>query len=253
MDYEEFVTIVVKALGEDRDTAERAIRATLSTVGERLGADESLQLVSQLPAELGPWLYTAGGPQSFDAEEFVRRVGDHEQVDPASAERHAVAVLIALARAISDDEYADLVARLSKDYAPLLPKGREVGAPSVDAFLANVAERAGVDVVRARHITEAFLETLAERIAPGDVDDLTSRLPIPLHRALKRGKANANDATRRMPADEFVRRMAQRLSFGSQQARDYARAGFAALRKAVGDEFFDVTVQLPGEYRPLLH
>jgi hypothetical protein len=35
-------------------------------------------------------------------------------------------------------------------------------------------------------------------------------------------------------------------------ASEHARAVFAALREAVGDEFFDVTVQLPPDYAVLL-
>src|SRR5690242_20412319 len=120
MDYKDFVDIVAGAIGGDPGTAERAVRATLQTLGERIGADESRRLVCELSPELGPWLHTAEGPRAFDAEEFVRRVAGRERVDAATAERHVRAVLIALSRAVSDDEYRHLRGRLSKDYAPLL-------------------------------------------------------------------------------------------------------------------------------------
>jgi uncharacterized protein (DUF2267 family) len=253
MDYDEYITIVHKAVGESREAAERATRATLGAMGERLGADESLQLVSQLPPELGPLLYTAGGSRSFDAERFIRRVAEREQVDAATAERHAEAVLIALARAVSDDEYAHLVSRLSRDYASLLPKGRNVGTVSYHAFLASVAVGAGVDVAEARRISEACLETLAERVAAGDVDDLMSRLPVRLHAVLKRGRASADAATRTMSAEDFVHRVAQRAGVPAEQAAEDIRAVLATVRKTVTEEeFLDVAVQLPGEYRLLL-
>jgi uncharacterized protein (DUF2267 family) len=253
MTYDEFVATVSKALGTDPDAAEEAIGATLRTLAERLGADESLVWVSQLPPELGPWLYTTGGPRSFDAEEFVRRVAGREQVDPETAERHAAAVLAALARAVGDTEYRHLVARLSRDYTPLLPKGPDAGAVPLSEFLAGVAERAGAgEHAEVRRSTEAVLETLAERIAPGDVDDLIGRLPVALHGALKRGRASGSAATRRMKVDEFLRRVAQRAGLPPDRTREYARAVLVTLRRLVPEEYFDISVQLPAEYGPLL-
>jgi uncharacterized protein (DUF2267 family) len=253
MDYKDFVEFVTRAIGGDADTAERATHAVLQTLGERFGADESRQLVTELPAELGPWLHTGGPPEGFDAEEFVRRVAEREGTDPAAAERHVRAVLMALSRTMSDDEYRDLKGRLSKDYAPLLPKGADVGAVPVEVFLGQVGDRAGVDGPTAQRAAEAVLVTLAERIAAGEVDDLLSRLPVALHAPLKRGRAQADPATRRMHSDEFLERVARRAQVTPDQAREYSRAVLAALREVVLDpEFFDVTVQLPADYGPLL-
>ena len=131
MNHKEFVEFVAQAAGDDTGTAERAVHAVLQTLGERLGADEGRQLVSELPPELGPWLHTAGPAERFDAVEFVRRVAEREGTDRVTAERHVKAVLIALSRATSDDKYRDLKDRLSKDYAPLLPKAPTwLAAPS---------------------------------------------------------------------------------------------------------------------------
>src|SRR6266536_2206172 len=104
------------------------------------------------------------------------------------------------------------------------------------------------ELAEAQRATEAVLETLAERIAPGDVEDLIARLPIPMHAALKRGMAQADDVSRRMPADEFVARVARRAGIDVEQARGYAHAVLSTLRELVPEEFFDVTVQLPDEY-----
>jgi uncharacterized protein (DUF2267 family) len=51
-----------------------------------------------------------------------------------------------------------------------------------------------------------------------------------------------------MPFEEFVRRVAEREGVELEDARDHARGVFETLREALGTEFFDVTVQLPGEY-----
>jgi uncharacterized protein (DUF2267 family) len=251
VDYEEFVEIVARAIGGDTGTAERAAHAVLQTLGERFGADEGRRLVTELPPELGPWLDADGPAQRFDAEEFVRRAAEREGTDPATAERHVRAVLIALSRTMSDDEYRDLKGRLSTDYAPLLPKGADVGAVPVELFLSRVGEQ--TDQATARRAAEAVLETLAERIAADDVDDLLSRLPVALHAPLKRGRDQADPASRRMRSDEFLARASRRAQLTPDQAREYTRAVFAALREVVLDpEFFDVTVRLPADYGTLL-
>jgi uncharacterized protein (DUF2267 family) len=257
VDYDQFISLVEQAIGADRETAERAAQTTLATLGEHLGRDECRRLVPQLPSELGGWLFSDGAAQSFDATEFLRRVAEREATDQETAERHVRAVFLALGRALTDDAYHSLVSRLSNDYVPLLPKGSMAGggAPA-DAFLAGVARRADVPLDRARQITDAVLETLGERIGPGEVDDLLTQLPLSLHPALKRGAVRANETTSRMSVEEFVNRVAERSGLHtdpsalmpSPQAREYARAVFNTLRETVRTEFFDVTVQLPNEY-----
>jgi uncharacterized protein (DUF2267 family) len=257
VDYDQFISLVEQAIGADRETAERAAQTTLATLGEHLGRDECRQLVPQLPPELGGWLFSEGEAQSFDATEFLRRVAEREAVDPETAERHVRAVFLALGRALTDDAYNHMVGRLSNDYVPLLPKGPMAGGgASADAFTAGVARRADVPLHRARQITDVVLETLGERIGPGEVDDLLTQLPVSLHPALKRGAARANEATSRMSVDEFLNKIAERAGIRTDpssltpnpQAREYARAVFNTLRETVRTEFFDVTVQLPNEY-----
>ena len=122
MDRDTFITTVSRMLAVEPDTAGRAIRVTLSTLGERIGADEGWRLVSALPPDLGPLLYAAGPGASFDAEAFVHRVAERAQVDPRTAAVHVAAVLAVLAQAIDEPDYRHLVGILSPDYAPLLPR-----------------------------------------------------------------------------------------------------------------------------------
>jgi uncharacterized protein (DUF2267 family) len=252
MDYDTFVSVVQEMLGSDRETAERATRTVLSVLGQRLGADEGLVFVPYLPPELAPWLHTAAGAQSFDAEDFIRRVSEQEETDPDTAERHVVAVLAALARTLPDQEYNHLIARLSKDYAPLLPKGPVPVSMSAREFLEGIASRAGIGASDALPVARVVLETLAERITSGEAYDLTTRLPARVHGALKRGAAQADATTRRMPPEEFLRRVAQRAGVDEERAREYTRAVLATVREATREEFLDVTVQLPDGYRSLL-
>ncbi|MEA2273412.1 MAG: hypothetical protein QOI98_2120 [Solirubrobacteraceae bacterium] len=255
-DYDRFVTIVEQAADIGRERAEEAIRATLRTLGERISAGEARDLTEELPPELAPWIATADDAEGFDVDEFLRRVAEREGVDIPTAQRQARAVFAALGRTLSRQELADVAAELSKDYAPLLPTGPWVEVLGHDAFIQKVGERAGLDEDRARVVTEAVLETLAERIAGGEVDDLIGRLPVELHDPLKRGKAASGGKATRMSLDEFLHRVAEREGIEGaldidqhDQLRDHVRAVFLALREAVGDdEFFDVTVELPDEY-----
>jgi uncharacterized protein (DUF2267 family) len=124
MDYQTYLSVVQDSLGADQETAERVTRAVASVLGERIGADEARVYAAHLPPEVAAWLHTAGGARSFDSEEFVRRVAEREETNPDTAERHITAVLGAMSQGLPEREYDHLLARLSKDYAPLLPRRR---------------------------------------------------------------------------------------------------------------------------------
>ena len=73
----------------------RAIRATLTTLGERIQADEAEDLAGPLPMEIDFYLTEAVEEhgQRFDWDEFVDRVWEREQMsdpdDRADAAYHA--------------------------------------------------------------------------------------------------------------------------------------------------------------------
>lgn len=249
MDHQQFLTMVAQLADDDLDAAERAAEIVLTVLGQHLTRGEAADVVRRLPAELQAYAWSPGSPRGFPPEEFLRRVAEQEGVDLLTAERDARAVFTALRAAIGPDEYADIAAQLGKDYAALLEATTSV--PSVNTVLGAVAAEAGVDQDAARSLTEAVLETLAERIAPGDADDLAARLPVALHPPLHRGR-DAGEPSRRMAPAEFARRVAQRADISLPDAAHRIPAVFTVLRPLVGDEFFDITVQLPEPYRPLL-
>jgi uncharacterized protein (DUF2267 family) len=253
VDYEQFITIVEQQADLGREAAERATRAVLQTLAERIAQGEARDLADELPLELAPWLFTDGDAEAFHADEFLRRVADREDVDIATAQRHVRAVFTALARSVSDHEFADMVAELPRDFDPLLPEGPAVEVLSIEEFLQEVADRAGLEPEAARRAADAVLETLAERIAGGEVADLINELPRELQPALERGNALSHGAARKMSLDEFVDRVAEREGVTPDAARDPARAVFATLREALSDkEFSDTVVQLPDDYSALL-
>jgi uncharacterized protein (DUF2267 family) len=248
MDHASFIAIVEPATGKDREAAERAIRATLETLGERIDRDEARQLAAQLPPEVAPWIATTSEAEGFDVDEFVLRVSRREAVDPAAAQRHVIVVLSAVARA-APDEWPDVVAELPASFAPLLPQGPHVEVVDADTFVQRVADRAGLDRERAQRAIDAVLETLGERIAGGEIDDLIDRLPMGLHEPLRRGRAAGGGQATPMKLDRFLHRVAEREGVSDPEGAEHARAVFRALREAVGtEEFLDVTVQLPDDY-----
>jgi uncharacterized protein (DUF2267 family) len=115
----EFVELVGGRAGLTHPDARRATDAALVTLAERITARETHVLAAQLPRDLRPFVLSPkGGPERFDADEFVRRVGEREGVGDKEAAVHARAVLATLDEAVAGD--LDYVrAQLSSDYAAL--------------------------------------------------------------------------------------------------------------------------------------
>jgi uncharacterized protein (DUF2267 family) len=250
--YERFLDLVQQRAHRSREDAELAARATLRTLAERISPGQARDLAEQLPPELAPWIATTGDAEAFDVDEFLRRVAEREGSDVARAERDARAVFAALGRCVGRrKEIDDLASELPRSFGPLLDEaqGRFVHVMSADTFLAKVADRAGLDPAGARRAADAVLETLAERIAGGEVRHLITQLPVELHAPLKRGDAQSHGAARRMSAAEFVLHVAEREGVTPGEALRHARAVFATLREAVPEqEFLDVTAQLPSDF-----
>jgi uncharacterized protein (DUF2267 family) len=253
--YERFVTTIAQQAEIAREEAERAAQAVLETLADRLSAGQARDLAAHLPPQVRPWLATTGGPEPFHADELVRRIAQRAGVGLPTAERYARAVFVALGRFVPAKEVEDMAAELPRDYRPLLegiePPPAQV--MPVEELLERVARHAGVDRARARRVAEAVLETLAERISGGEVEDLAAQLPAELRPALERGNALSHGAARRMSLDEFVTRVAEREGVTPDEARDHVRAVFLTLREAVSSkEIADLEAQLPKEYAAVL-
>ncbi|KAF3890010.1 MULTISPECIES: DUF2267 domain-containing protein [Nostocales] len=124
MKYGEFIKHVQSvAQLSSREDAERATRATLETIKERIVGDEAKDLASQLPKELGEYLHGREGEngQTFSMQEFISRVSQKEGVDPVAAVTHTRAVFTVLQNAVTPGEFEDFQANFSNDYAELFP------------------------------------------------------------------------------------------------------------------------------------
>jgi uncharacterized protein (DUF2267 family) len=97
----------------DRETAERALQATIAVLGERFTNDESRALATMLPDELGHVLDAASHESDFDASELYRRVWRRDgRLSLGMAKEHADIVLRALGDALDDDLRGRLVRAL---------------------------------------------------------------------------------------------------------------------------------------------
>jgi uncharacterized protein (DUF2267 family) len=188
MDRDQFLRLVGQGAELGPGETEKAARATLATLGERISRGEARDLAAQLPPEIAPWLHADERSQRFDVDEFLRRVATRSGVDEDAALRRARVVFAVLGQAIAPSEFDDLASELPKDYDVLLARGPDPDVMPADEFFERVRERTGLEDAGARRATEAVLETLAERIAGGEVDDLVERLEPALHAPLKRGR-----------------------------------------------------------------
>lgn len=122
MKYDEFIKHVQSfAQLNSREEAERATRATLEILKERIVGDEASQLAAQLPLELGQYLRGREGQngQHFPLQDFIRLVSEKEGVQPTTAAMHVRAVFAVLQQAVTPGEFADVRANFTDDYKDL--------------------------------------------------------------------------------------------------------------------------------------
>lgn len=99
----------------------RAIRATLTTLGERIQEGEAEDLASSLPMEIDFYLTGAVDEhaQRFDWDEFVERIWERERMsdpgDRADAVYHAQVIIAVLHEVVSPGEMQQVRDQLPAD------------------------------------------------------------------------------------------------------------------------------------------
>jgi len=135
MKHDEFIGQVQhRARLSSRGAAERATRATLETLAERLAGGEAKDLAAQLPPELAEHLrgeWSAMGDR-FSLDEFFRRVSQREGVDVPDAVFHARAVIEVLNEAVSRGEMDDVRAQLPAEFDRLFEAGSTGQMPAAE-------------------------------------------------------------------------------------------------------------------------
>jgi uncharacterized protein (DUF2267 family) len=129
MEHDELIgQLQQRARLDSRGHAERAVRATLETLGERLTAGAATNLAAQLPVELGDHLRATAvphgeEPEPFDSDEFLNRVSWRERTDPPAAAFHARAALEMVEEATSGGTLQKVRQQLPDDYDRLFEAG----------------------------------------------------------------------------------------------------------------------------------
>jgi len=122
MQEHEFVAAVKQSLGLDNEAAERAVKATLTVLGQRLQGGEAKDLASQLPGSLADALPAEGAGERFDVDTFYQRIAEQEGqgVTVTQARQHARAIAKGLETALSDGEWQNFTSQLPTDYQDFL-------------------------------------------------------------------------------------------------------------------------------------
>ncbi|MDZ5443430.1 DUF2267 domain-containing protein [Micromonospora sp. 4G57] len=130
MNHAEFLAAVGKRAGMPAAEAETVIRATLTTLRERISGGEARDLATQLPEEFRGYLHKeVDFAEQLDLVEFLNEVRARTGMDAQRAADGARAVLTTLREAVSAQEVEDLEAELPTVIRQLLyPVGRGVGA-----------------------------------------------------------------------------------------------------------------------------
>jgi uncharacterized protein (DUF2267 family) len=117
---EQFIAEVknLAELGSNED-AQKATRATLETLKERLAGNEPSNLASQLPPEVASYVEGEGGREAFSVEEFYGRVAQKEGVSYDEAVKHARAVAAVVQTAVTGGELDDVRSQLGNEYGEL--------------------------------------------------------------------------------------------------------------------------------------
>ncbi|MEU6392340.1 DUF2267 domain-containing protein [Streptomyces sp. NPDC046939] len=118
----------------DRGSAERATRAVLETLAERLPSGLAKHMAAQLPPTLAAAVepvtepsadgHQTGSGERFDLTVFAGRVAVRAATDEDTALREAAGVLEVLDAALTPELTEKLAAALPADIGQLLPSGR---------------------------------------------------------------------------------------------------------------------------------
>src|SRR6478609_1060107 len=123
MNANEMLRTLAGSTGLTRRQADDVLIATLTVLSEVVSADETRDLLAQLPKSVRERVPVSGTTLSMRPIEFVARVADLLAVLPDAAERDVHAVFEVLTRAVNAGEMNDSAAELGDEYAELL--GRE--------------------------------------------------------------------------------------------------------------------------------
>ena len=114
-------------------------------------------------------------------------------------------------------------------------------------LLQQIQTAAALDRATAEHVSLATVATLAERMSHDELVRLGARLPNELQAAVRGG----SPAWQPFGADEFVRRVAERMGVEPRAAWTHVRAVLGTLDREVA-EMEELRQRLPRDFDALL-
>lgn len=131
MKHDEFIGQVQhRAQLASRGEAERATRATLETLGERIPGGLATNLAGQLPEEISEHLYRTlpfgledAPGERFDADEFVARLASRATVDEPQAAYYARVVCEVVDEATGGSTISKIAESVPDDIRVLITSG----------------------------------------------------------------------------------------------------------------------------------
>ena len=122
--HREVLAAVARRRGTDEATADRALRATLSTLAERITRGEAKTLCTQLPPAFRTALTGVDGhAETFGLDEFAARVAAREDVSRDQALGDARAVMATLDEIVDETTMAYVRGQLGDGYGTLFARG----------------------------------------------------------------------------------------------------------------------------------
>ena len=143
MKYDEFIAQVQRRtdLGS-HDEADRAVRATLETLTERLAGGEAKDLASQLPPEIAIYLEQplAGASEDYSLDEFFQRLSEREGVALPDATFHARVVCGLVSEVVTMGEIENVRAQLPAEFRQLFEVENEGELPGQGVIIDTSTE-----------------------------------------------------------------------------------------------------------------
>jgi len=133
MNHDQFVGHVQhRAHLPSRGAAEKVIRATFETLGERLQKSAAEHIGAQLPPELARHLQSVGQFEHLSVNDFYQRVAQREPCDLPEAVFHVKCVMETIAEAVSPGAFRKLQLQLPVEFQDMfagLPATVPAGFP----------------------------------------------------------------------------------------------------------------------------
>ncbi len=126
MNYNDMMRSVAGATGLTRKQAEEALIVTLTVLAEAISAEETRDLLAQLPKTVRERIPLSSETLTMRPIEFVARVADLGAASIDDAERNIPAVFGVLTEAVNAGEMNDIATELGDEFADLLGRTERV-------------------------------------------------------------------------------------------------------------------------------